>query len=242
MALVPTDDSIVDGFGGRLPGIFTDGPAVPIPPTIPDGGIGDVVQDRVLNGTPFPFPDPTPDNSYLTYECWIWLETESGVVAVRPLPTRPPFTVNQLLTGNPFISNTGLIENFIDVINDVIGKMPPNVPLGPNGPSGPNGSAGPAALFQQRTAPLTYVFLRGHAVRYGFPVPIPALTDYCGVAPVLSCRLDRGEGYGHGIKRAANQKPIYLATWNLRYLLPGGMQPFFFPPAIPNPMLDSSSQ
>lgn len=238
--LLPTDDSIVDGNGGRMPGIFTGTPFVPLPPNGPIiEGVPEQVQERVLRAVKNAFPDPQPANSFLVYECWIWLETESGVVPIRPLPVRAPTIVNQVLTANPFEAARGsgwLGANFFDAFNDTKQKMPPNVPSAVAAVQ----NVADALLPQQRVAPQAYVFLRGHAMRYGFPVPIPALTDYCGVAPVLACRLDSGEGYGHGIFRAGNDKPIYMAKWNLRYLLPGGQKGFWFPPAIPNPLLDNS--
>lgn len=250
MRLLPIDDSIVEGCGGRMPGIFTSSaanlrtnppPNGPIIPGIPQN------HDRELRATLTPFPEPLPENSYLSYESWIWLEVDSAVVPVRPLPTAVPQRINAELTGTPFgvaTSNQGA-NNFMDAIYAGLATaLPSKVPDSflSRAVAAVPGAVDVLRAFapQQRAAPLTYVFLRGHAVRYGFPVPIPGLTDYCGQQPVLACRLDMGEGYGHGIMRAANEKPIYMAKWNLRYLLPGGGKAFFFPPAIPNPMLDKS--
>lgn len=237
MRILPSDDSIVDGCGGRTPGIFTDNGTIPVPEDGPIIVGLPINTDRELRGTKNSFPDPQPENSYLIYESWVWLEVDSGVVPVRVLPKAPANGLNQVLTANPFLAvgSTGTKSNWFDAFLDAIDVMPGIVPLIP-----PVGIVPPAFKPQQRVQPLVYVFLSGYAMRYGFPVPIPALTKYCGVAPVLSCRLDMGEGYGHGIRRAANEKPIYMAKWNLRYLLPGGMQGWFFPPAPPNPLLDQS--
>lgn len=240
--LMPTDDSIVEGCGGRMPGIFNTPTAVRTnpPPLGPILTGTPQPRDRELRGTRIPFPEPEPANSYVDYETWIWMEVDSAVVPVRPLPTITPPVLNVSLTGNPFAqagnSQQGA-NNFFDVIKAGLNAVVPDG-FRPAQPQPPN----VARMFapQQRAEPLTYVFLRGHAVRYGYPVPIPGLTDYCGVVPVLACRLDMGEGYGHGMVKAASEKPIYMAKWNLRYLLPGGMTPFFFPPPIPNPLLNKS--
>ena len=177
----PFDDSIVDGYGGRFPGIFTNSlPATPPAPGpilvgVPDPATAARELRTMALGAAF--PPPTPEASYLHYESWVWIEVDSGVVPVRPLPPRAPLTTNQLLTGSPFAGPVGPLNraSFFDVINDAIGGLMPAFV--------PGGLGGPAVFLappQQRSLPVTFVDRVGPSA--------------ASAGAVFAARLDRGTG------------------------------------------------
>jgi hypothetical protein len=224
----PGDDSIVDGCGGNVPGLFRNTAVVPRPPVAPI--------TCGLPGPPEPyesvlrtfFPAPTPQASWLFYECNYWLEVDSGTIPIPTLPAKKPTFVPKVLNANPFKDDRPP-HYFFDFFFDGTG-MPRVMP--PAG--GMNGAEG-GRLEVQLRKPLVYIYLRGRAARYGFSIPIPSLSKVAGAEPVMACRLDRGEGYGQGVVYAAGA-PIYGSVWNLRYALTN-LPKNWYPPDPVNPLL-----
>lgn len=73
---------------------------------------------------------------------------------------------------------------------------------------------------QRRTVQTAYVVMEGYAVRAGFPVPQPALTDINGSAPVACNRPDAGEGFEQMVVGNCGVQ-LYFARWRMRYALVG---------------------
>lgn len=211
------DDSIVDACGGSVPGLFRTRPKVPRPsdgPSVIGGGTVTPWDEDIKTW----FPEPTPESSWLHYNVWYWLEVDSGTLPVKTLPKKkipPPKTLIPHPQAPPGS-------------NVYVNPLPNLVP--------PKGGKEGGRLEAQLRKPLVYMFIRGQAARYGFPIPIPEVDTVNGVEPVMATRLDHGEGFGQGIVYAAGGAPIYGATWNLRYLLPE-LPEGWFPPTPPNPIL-----
>jgi len=229
LEISPGDDNIVDGCGGADPGLFRNTPRVVAPPSGPSvvGGLPRPPLDPSLSGLVADlFPAPAAAGSWIFYECWVWVEVDASTIPVRPLPQKAPDRLLKAFGDNPF--TPGIKGAFFDAMN-LLGM--PNL-----NPAAVGGGNRLENTPQQRAKPLLYVFLRGRAARYGFPIPIPTLNNFGGAVPVLATRLDRGEGYGHGIVRAASDLPVYGAVWNIRYQIPDPPAGFF-PPAPANPTL-----
>lgn len=93
-------------------------------------------------------------------------------------------------------------------------------PVLPPTPTSPSVSAD-STWIQRRTSPMTVIYLYGEALRVGFEIPPPSLGDVGGVKPVISNRVDKGEGFSTGqVDMTATGVPIYGAKWRLRYVLP----------------------
>lgn len=207
-------------------------------------------------------PTPKPAESWLFYETELWLEMDDGAASVRLLP------IEQLTAKDDAISqmganSAGAFDAFMDTArgfdNGVLGTATKSLfnlatfgvfDTGGTGGSGVPGGLGGGRLENnpngantasvgRRVRSAAYIYLRGRAARHGYPIPIPKLTDLNGMAPVPANRLDRGEGFGQGIKYGAGKTGIYQARWNLRYALPG--VPDKPLPTPPNPMLDPAS-
>lgn len=233
LELRPGDDSIVDGCGGTPPGVFVNGTPAPVPPLGPNvigAPSAPAGFDREITTV---FPPPTPEASWFHYECWYWIEVDSSTIPVPTLPPKlpkPPKFIPRQMWSNPFDPRPS-------------GPNPPGVfdPFGNLLPGWEQALGGGARLdnkieAQIRTKPLVYMFIRGQAARYGFSIPVPTLTQVNGAAPVMACRLDRGEGFGQGTVFAAGGAPIYGAVWNLRYQLTN-LPKNWYPPTPPNSLL-----
>lgn len=92
---------------------------------------------------------------------------------------------------------------------------------GQSGDAGtPKADQAPGA--QRRAEPACYVVMHGRALRAGFPIPCPELTEVEDMkkGDGLWCvnRTDRGEGFTTGIVGNA-VVPVFGARWRLRYYL-----------------------
>lgn len=234
------------------------GKTAPDPPREPD--TVDIKQGRM----PGPkFSRPAPGFSWLDYQCWIETEGDQGIATLRTLPasasqvelrssnTPDIFSRSGSLPASTSSSSSGgggggsASQGLFGIAPAGMGRLDNQQPPKPTGNAFPGlvGSAvvgrlsadmPPEVKVQQRTAPLLVVYLCGHALRAGYPVPMPELTLLNGETPVAANRLDRGEGF-FGPRIVANWgTPIYAARWRLRYLLqnipPGGI------PTPPNPL------
>lgn len=192
------------------------------------------------------FPRPPAGHSWLEYQCWVEVETEMGTVATRAVPEAE---LRELRTGGPQARDIlkpggalpaaggggGGLSQFFGrggrLDNQTAAPAPrPTGTLVPGPVKDP-----PPAEVQRRVAPLAVVYLCGHALRAGHPIPMPALTLLNGVRPAPANRLDRGEGFFGPAVVGNCGVPIYGARWRLRYVLPevpaGGI------PTPPNPLL-----
>lgn len=149
---------------------------------------------------------PPPHKSYIAYENEIFAEFDSGVVPITKLPAVPLdgtddiFGKNNDFAGRPW-SGVGQPT------------LPPWFPV-------PSGTLINQPLnYMRRTYPACYLYMRGFAIRAGYPVDPPRLVDVNRIEPIPSCRFDRGEGFGRKVQ-ANGGVPIHMTKWNIRYWLP----------------------
>ena len=178
--------------------------------------------------------EPTAAASWANYENVIYLEADSGSVPVRTLPSKkehkgltgaaPRYeNATQFVNGQPVKFKIDNLKQFQGQAANVVAPFAGDFAANTNAVAqialfGAKAIDKVAAMVRSRQ--LVYVYLRGSATRWGYPVPCPSLTDVNGLVPVLACRLNRGEGFSQGIAGSAAGTPIYTATWNLRYQLP----------------------
>lgn len=189
----------------------TDVPVPDFPPNLPQQYTNELVGSATLyDQLEKTFKKPSPQHSWIHYECSIWVETDDGCIPVRTLPAAK-------LTGTKDILGAQA-----DCLGAAIDAM-----IRPSLPGSPSKFEGnPVAQAVQtvaktlrRTDPEMYIFLRGSAIRAGFEIEPPRLIDVGGVKPIPAKRLDAGEGYAKGVK-ANGYAPLHFAQWNLRYYLP----------------------
>lgn len=178
-------------------------------------------QDRELRNGPMAlpvelkrvFPAPTPKASFLHYQQSFHVQDDHGNIVVNTLPTKPIKEKNKssgswdaALRTLPIADDKSLFPPAADVQYANGGKLV---------------SDDAEVSVQHRVSPVLYVYLIGHALRAGFPIPVPRLTDVNGVEPVLVTREGMGEGFTTWIVgNGAGVTPIYGAKWCLRYVLP----------------------
>lgn len=193
------------------------------------------------------FPRPKAEESWVYYENEFFLEADSGTVPLRLLPTQELKGAADQFAGK--VREASLAGKVISRINgekqDIVGEIwdalntvlptSPNTAPATTAPPASSPAANKDTTIQRRVKPGVVIFMTGRAARAGFPVPCPRLEKINGVIVTPGCRQDRGEGFGTGIKFAANEAPIYTARWNLRYYLPD--VPTGILPTPPNPFL-----
>ncbi len=193
-------------------------PMFPIPPV---GGLGPLISGLfpVLEGgggggagaggatdIESTFLVPTPANSWIDYQVGVRYEVDQGTVVGRTLPTKP-LTPRSHPTGAGSLLGTALAAAAQRV-------------------------TGGGTFVQQRVKPICYVYLSGHAMRAGFPVPCPSLTSVDGAKPILCNRPDYGEGFEQVVVGNVFY-PVYAARWKLRYVVPD-------PPAGALPVIENA--
>lgn len=245
------DDRLVDLCGPAPVALVatTDLPQAQLP-----YGPNDAQRERQLIGKALftqmvqtAFPPPQRETSWVSYECEVFVEMESGTIPLRLLPAGPLTETTDLVSGradfagpagNDALSGELATEEWVGTVTASASdfKATPGTLSGGgvlDAEIAP-GQNPPSARVQRRTRPLVYVYLRGRAVRAGYEVPVPRLTDIDGQEPVPANRLDCGEGYTSSVVFAAGGVPLYKARWNLRYLLPAVPNRL---PVPPNPLL-----
>jgi hypothetical protein len=152
---------------------------------------------------------PTPEFSWYSYDCWIEVESDSGIVAIRKLPKTPP---------KPSPSpDASLAPGVVGQLDGFLGNVG-QIPLAPVGNT--LGSSNKLeSTFQRRTGEMVYLYLCGSAMRICYPVPRPRLEKTDDYEPVEDNRLDKGEGFVCAAV-AALPHTAYYAKWRLRYLVP----------------------
>jgi hypothetical protein len=142
---------------------------------------------------------PPADKSWVQFQTWLEFQTDDGVIEHKPLPTQPqtppaPWSLGERL-GEALLGNSN-----------------GPIPVDP----GASGSLGdPPTLLQQRTTPITHVWLVGFAERLCYSIPEPILVSVAGNPAVRINRLEAGEGFAMKIW----QGPVVIATWRRRYTL-----------------------
>jgi hypothetical protein len=172
------------------------------------------------------FKPPEESASWVSYSSAFYLETDDGTAVPALIPDR-------VLEGKEDVfgrvdSLAGRAWNGIDG-----GRLPAFPGAGSNGIVGVlSSNETPSAT--RRTEPQVILYLRGSAVRAGYPIDPPRLLTVNGVKAIPANRRDRGEGFARDV-RANFGVPIHRAGWNLRYVLES--MPKGALPAPPNPML-----
>jgi hypothetical protein len=229
-----------------------------------DDKITDLCSPSVrVAGTQYEFPEedgsallgaldispPKAENSWLEYQSWIEVETDSGVVTYRQLSE-----VENL-------GGSGGVGDGSEELRQVeSGALTVNLPLADNtnaiskaatptlAADSTSGDDGATEVVS--TAPTQIVlYLIGKAFRAGFQIPVPELDDVDGTSPVLANRLDANpkEGFVTGIFSNYGV-PIYFATWRQRYIvtqtkdgkIPETKNPIFDKPPPPNGFADAA--
>lgn len=224
IAFTPGDDRIVDLCKGEM-----ESP-----------GITAARNARQLRGLDVRYPNP--ESSWVSYHNAIRIEADSGLAVFRDegaVPADNPIVGGELvadvraLPGAPPAGEIDAdkakeIAGLLFGITNPLVRFDPAMRQGddfagvagvPSGRLEENRIGGEEAeqtRVQHRAAPLVYVYMTGYAMRVGFPIPCPELTDVEGEIPVKDNRLDRGEGFVCAIVANA-AVPVYGARWNLRY-------------------------
>lgn len=146
------------------------------------------------------FEKPSADKSWVMYENSIQITHLDEVSVLKKLPATA-----LKIAGASVLALTGPINGYIT----------PYV--------------GPAAevVVQKRAEPTYVAILTGKALRAGYPVPTPLLTQVGGVAATPA----NLEGFGFASKVAGNWSgvPLVGAHWRLRYVLAGRPGPTQIP-------------
>lgn len=174
------------------------------------GGI--LNQNQLVAGGFLQNPYPAPAGSFLDFALNARLEIDDNVAEMKALPNNP------FAAGNPDL-------------NAPLNNPGPGQPIGPGGaPAGQiiNQVAGFTPPFapgqqlnnpQQRVAPDMAIILEGRAIRAGYPISPPMLTQINGVTPVQANR--EGEHFfTQGQMANWFGVPIIGAVWRLRWTLP----------------------
>lgn len=131
---------------------------------------------------------PDPESSWLDYRAEIVLEPHDNVAELKPLALAQP-SYDAAASG-PGDNSGGAVSPW---------------------------AQGNASTFQYRASPRQVVWLRGYAVRAGYPINPPQLVSVGGQPAVPA---NDGTGYFRTTKAAVSIVPIYAAVWAFRYLLP----------------------
>lgn len=153
---------------------------------------------------------PPPAQSWLVYNVWIETEGDDGTISTPKIPQTP-------LVQKPRGSNLPNQGDDATFWQPGRGGLPGWL----SEFTGPSGSLSSRleSSFQQRAAPIVYLYLCGNALRVCYPVDPPSLVAVDDMVPQVANRLDRGEGFKQGI-RANVGHPLYGAQWRIRYAVP----------------------
>ena len=227
LAFSLTDDRIVD--------LFQPGP--------PSSTIGTVPPRRGQNFSTIPrdvFPEPSAEGSYIYFRNGLFLETDSGVVEIRTLPTEPRAAAGDVY-GGPTVGG-GVAAGAIGAAVGTIAGAFPGVwantdfffPPPRTAEQQKKGGMQKKQPPQRRARQGGVLFMRGEALRARFAVPCPSVERWGAATLTPANRRDMGEGFWSAVVGNAVW-PIHYGRWNLRFILdevPAGS-----PPALPNPLL-----
>lgn len=217
------DDRIVDLCGPgdpKAPGALPAGGGGPFggsqstrPNAVPQSGIRSVGQmiSRV-------FPGPDPATSWVEYQCHTAIAPDTGRVVGKTLPASP--------------IATGRGQSGWNVMGGVTAALPSGTAFPPLQQQFADQRSGGETFVHQRTKPTLYVTISGHAVRVGFPVPVPGLVSINGQAATLVGK----PLFTSGVVGNANV-PVYGARWNMTYVATADRAAAAPVPTPPNPFL-----
>lgn len=214
------DDALIDlcGYKAVPPSSTTSTPTTSTPSSNPQhsplfsavigagrgiasGAAGDLIANL--------FPPPTKDSSWLAYEVYTKIVTDTGAVLVKTLPPAP------LVRAQNGQTSWDVALNKLPTTDD---RTFPAV-VAPS--SGQSASSQPPddTAIQYRTTPTVHVYLSGRAVRYGFDIPHPQLLSVNNLPATLMPAVG-DEGFSSGVV-GNSIYPIFGAHWNLHYVVPG---------------------
>jgi len=166
------------------------------------------------------FPEPSPDSSWLSYTNHVYVETDSGVVEVRTLPTEPRTAAGDL--GGAGLSAgaaAGIAAGAIDGLWTAGGAASPFYFPPPRTPSQQRkGGLDKKQAPQRRARQGGALVMVGSAVRVKFAIPQPTATRWGDATLTPANRPDRGEGFFTGVVGNAIW-PVTAARWRLRFLM-----------------------
>lgn len=198
-----TEDRIVD-LCGAAPLVVTPGATITVggplrPPSGPGAPGAPPANLNLSNQIQQIFPPPQPQASWIEYKNGITVHPDTGRVVGTTLPSSP------LSTDRPKTTAW-----------DSLRGITPGLPAGglfpPLGSMNSSQSGG-ETFVQQRIKSTMYVTLAGHAVRVGYPIPIPELVSVNGKTPVLV-------GQPAFVQQVVGNAivPVYAARWSLTYV------------------------
>lgn len=173
-----------------------------------------------------------PGNSWLEYENTLTVLPSTGSVVLKTLPTVPPkdpaggagaMMGNVLGAGlNAAIAGAALAAASINPVGG--GVLQAGIAAAKAG----------AESIQQRTSDSFRVVMEGHALRAGFEIPPPVLTEVGGVK--ATPLYEKGSDYWTpAIVSNAGGVAIYGAAWRFTYFVEGPLKKAMEP--APNPLL-----
>ena len=188
------------------------------------------------------FPPPDAENSWLDYQCTLTVESDTGTVEIKTIPDDEPKSTSELFGSqskatdekNTFPTGGGVVGAAFAAFK---AATSPTLPAEiestvRNDPAPGAESTSQNAGSFRRAKPSCIAFLTGHAVRVGFPIGCPELTDVGGVVPEPASRPDRGEGFSTTTVGNVTST-IHVASWKLRYILPSVPTGPILPPSNP---------
>lgn len=171
---------------------------------------------------------PPPERSWIGYEGKVDIETTDETVEMKPLPQRardveprPPAKADQkgfrLPRGDGkdrrFIGDAGGPLSPEEAFVAMAEGVPPQLRAYSHANTTP-------PIIQTRAAPSVYAIFEGFALRAGYPIAIPGLTEVGGFKAIPANR----DGYEFAKQDIADNwhgVEIHRAHWRLRYLVAG---------------------
>lgn len=217
----PNDDRIVDLLQ-------------PVPPNL---GLLGSLNSRGAGATAIPagvFPDPTPEQSWISYTCAVFVETANGVVRVTGLPTKPREAAGDVY-GPASQAAAGIATGIVAGIWDAGAATSPFFFPPPRQAAQQNDGGTDKKQSPQRRARQTSVlWMIGHALRVKYAIPAPTADKWGDATLTPANRQDRGEGFWSAVVGNVIW-PVTAAKWRLRYEM--DTVPAAGAPVLPNPLL-----
>ncbi len=214
------EDKLVDLCAVTVPSYPTSQPLPIAPPPQPigSGGSFNLGINTALNvllqaatssglfGPQSPFQIPSNQEGWLEVQCSTSIEEDHNTIVANTLPSEP-------------IVNTGALAAAWDILKLAIpaGTLAGSSLFPPASDSNKSSQSSSGDVQTQRRArPVSFLRVRGSALRWGWPIPCPSVVDVNGKPVTNVNRSDMGEGFTSGVAGFA-VLPVYWASWNLRY-------------------------
>lgn len=185
------------------------------------------------------FPEPTPEGSWLEYTNAVYIETDSGVVEVRTLPTEPREAAGDLYGSSAGRSAAAVAA--AAALGTITGTFPADVtanadfyfPPARKPDQQKRGGLAQKQAPQRRARQGGRLYMVGRAVRVRYAIPEPTATRWGEATLTPANRPDRGEGFWSAVVGNALW-PVVAARWRLSFLM--DTVPAAAAPALPNPL------